>query len=475
MKNYFAVHKKVLIPVVIVILVLAVVLVYSSVKASSASNTQYQTEAAKLGDVSVQIDGTGTVRANQSAVIYWKTDGKVSEVDVAEGQVVQEGQMVISLDPASLSQEIIQAMANLVTAKQDLEVAQDGSQARAKAESALVDAQNAYNTALGNYWEKSQTFGSVDQIAKAQAQVTLLEEKVKKLEKQLNAMAELPEDNIKKAQKRSDLAQARIDLYNAKQNLKYLQATPDPMDVSQLQADLDVAKANLEASQRAFDRVKDGPSEEDILTAQAKVAAAQATVDMAQLKAPFNGTVTLVNCKPGSVVSAGDLAYRIDDLTHLFIDVDVSEIDINQVKIGQSVTIQFDAITGKEYTGKVTKVATTGELTSGTINYAVEIEIVAPTSEIKLGMTAATGIFVTQLQDVLLVPSRGVRTVDGKRVIYVLTGDTLKMVEVTLGISEGSYSQVVSGSIVPGDLIVLNPPDSFTGMMGQGAARRGAQ
>lgn len=475
MKNYFIAHKKVLIPVICVILVLAGIFIYSSVKASASSSTQYQTEAAKLGDVSVQIDGTGTVRANQSAVIYWKTDGKVGEVYVNEGQLVQEDQMVINLDPASLSQEIIQAMANLVTAKQDLEEAQDGSQAKAKAESALVDAQIAYNTALGNYWEKSQTYGSTDQIAKAEAQVTLLKEKVEKLEKQLNAMAELPEDSTKKAQKKSDLAQARIDLYNAKQNLAYLQATPDPVEVAQLQADLDVAKANLEAAQRAYDRVKDGPSEEDILTAQAKVAAAQATVDMAQLKAPFTGTVTLLNCQPGSVVSAGDLAYRIDDLSHLYIDVDVSEIDINQVKIGQPVTIQFDAITNKEYTGKVTKVAANGELVSGTINYSVEVEIIAPTSEIKLGMTAVTGIYVTQLKDVLLIPSRGVRTVDGKRVVYVLDGDALSMVEVTLGVSEGNYSQVVSGEIALGDLIVLNPPDSLTGMMSGGSSVRGAQ
>jgi HlyD family secretion protein len=77
-------------------------------------------------------------------------------------------------------------------------------------------------------------------------------------------------------------------------------------------------------------------------------------------------------------------------------------------------------------------------------------------------MTAAVKIIVDQLAGVLLVPNRAVRVKDGKRVVYLLRNNTAAPVEVTLGASSDSDSQVLQGDLKVGDLIVLNPPTVFS-------------
>jgi HlyD family secretion protein len=76
-------------------------------------------------------------------------------------------------------------------------------------------------------------------------------------------------------------------------------------------------------------------------------------------------------------------------------------------------------------------------------------------------MTAAANIIVEQLNDVLMVPNRAVRLVEGKRVVYILRNGTPQPVPVTLGASSDVNSQVLEGEIKVGDLVVLNPPVTF--------------
>ncbi|MGD8404981.1 MAG: efflux RND transporter periplasmic adaptor subunit [Anaerolineales bacterium] len=65
---------------------------------------------------------------------------------------------------------------------------------------------------------------------------------------------------------------------------------------------------------------------------------------LAKLIVPFDGTVTDTRAQPGDRVSAGEAAFRVEDLSKLLIDLDVSEIDLNSVSVGQVVTVSFDAI-----------------------------------------------------------------------------------------------------------------------------------
>jgi HlyD family secretion protein len=171
--------------------------------------------------------------------------------------------------------------------------------------------------------------------------------------------------------------------------------------------------------------------------------------------------ITDVSIKPGDQVSPGTVAFRLDDLSRLLLDVQVSEVDINRIQVGQDVLLSFDAILGKEYHGRVSQVALVGSSTEGIVDFKVTVELTDPDTHVRPGMTAAVNIVVDQLEDVLLVPNRAVRVVEGKRVVYVLRSNLPEPVDITLGSSSDTVSEVVQGELKVGDPIVLNPPTVF--------------
>jgi len=98
-----------------------------------------------------------------------------------------------------------------------------------------------------------------------------------------------------------------------------------------------------------------------------------------------------------------------------------------------------------------------GNVTQGAVNFTVTVEITVADEQVKPGMTAVVNIVVNALKDVLLVPNRAVRLVDGQRVVYVLRNGQPVEVKITLGASSDTVSEVVSGDLKEGDLIILNP------------------
>ena len=170
----------------------------------------------------------------------------------------------------------------------------------------------------------------------------------------------------------------------------------------------------------------------------------------------------MVEVMPGDQVNPGMFAFRIDDLSKLLVDVEVSEVDINQVKVGQEVVMTFDAILAKEYHGKVTEVSPVGNETQGVVSFKVTLELLDADKDIKPGMTSAVNIVINQLEETLLIPNRAVRVVDGARAVYVLKNDgSIQKVNITLGASSDTLSQVIEGDLKMGDKIILNPPSTF--------------
>lgn len=258
-----------------------------------------------------------------------------------------------------------------------------------------------------------------------------------------------PPDPIDMAVAESNLAEAQAQLAEAQREWARLKDGSSPGEIAMLEA-------QLADAQREWERVKAGPAPEDITAAEAQVAAAQAALAQTSIEAPFDGVITLVESKTNDQVEAGTLALRVDDLSHLLVDLEVSEVDINQVQVGQSVELTFDAIFSRTYHGEVIEVAMVGIEEGGIVNFTVTIELLDADEYIKPGMTSAVDIVTTQLDDVVLVPNRSVRVVDGARVVYVLDDATVQTVPVTLGATSDTFSQVVNG-LHSGDVVVLNP------------------
>jgi HlyD family secretion protein len=426
----------------------------------ASANSAFQTTPAQRGSLTASVGATGVVYANQSVVLGWQTSGIVDQVNAKVGDQVTKDQVLANLQPTSLPQNIILAQADLVNAQKTLKDLYDTSLALAQAEQKVAAAQDNVKNKQDALDSLKQPARQVD-IDQAQANVTTAKIQLDKARENFQPYENKPEDNPVRANLYSRYVQAQQNYDSAVRLLNNLQGTASDLSVSVAEADLKLAQAQLEDAQKQYDDLKAGPDAVDVTNAKTKIEAAQATLDLARIAAPFEGMITDVQTKPGDQVNAGSTAFRIDDLSHLLVDVQVSEVDINSVQVGQDASLTFDAITNKTYTGKVTKVALVGNANQGVVDFTVTVELTNADDPVKPGMTAGVNIVVQQLKDVLLVPNRAVRVVNGNRVVYILKDGAPQAVNITLGASSDTDSQVVGGDLKEGDPIVLNPPLTF--------------
>ena len=437
---------------------------------NSSTAAQYETIKAEKGTLTATIGATGTVRSNQMAILTWQTTGTVGENLVQPGDVVQAGEVLATLSKTSLPQNVILAQADLVTAQRNLDNLQKSETQKMQAELNLVNAQKALDSAKAN-WDglrSTNQGGTAGDIENARAQVVLAQNNLRSAETYFGYFQYLGKDDPNYAKAYTALYNSQQALKTAQNNLNFFLLVPSGRDIASAQAKFDLATAQLADAQREWDRLQNGPDAGDLASAQARLDSAQATLNLARIAAPFAGTITEIYGMAGDQVSPGTRAFRVDDLSHMQVDVQVSEVDINSVQVGQTVTLSFDAIQGKVYEGKVLEVAQAGDSVQGAVNFTITVELTSPDAKVKPGMTAAVTITVKLVKNVLLVPNRAVRLVDNQRVVYVLRNGQAQAVDITLGASSDTQSEVVSANLKPGDLIILNPPSTLFTQPGGG-------
>jgi HlyD family secretion protein len=236
---------------------------------------------------------------------------------------------------------------------------------------------------------------------------------------------------------------------------------PTADEISQSDVALAVAQAQLATAQSNYDQIKNGPASTDVAVAQAKIEAIQATLNEQYLTAPFDGTITDVKLLPGDLVSSSTYAFRIDDLSSYYIDLSVSEVDINTVQIGQKATLIFDAILDKTYNGEVVYVSQIGVVSGGVVNFTVTIKLTDPDSQVKTGMSASATLVVSAVDNVMMVPSRAIKTLNNQKVVYLMNGGAFSAVRVQTGATSDTDTQVTSTNIKVGDVVVTNPPTNL--------------
>lgn len=482
-----------------------------------------ETAPLTAGPVSEIVGATGTVSSNQSATLNWKTSGLVADTFVEVGDMVQAGDVLAVLDPDSLSPLDILAQADLVNAQRALDTLLESEVQAASALQAVEAAQHSLEDARNPSLDQSAALQAIAEAEKtvdeAERKYKILTTPVSKsaldqaqanlllAEKKLNDIHESIARIEKKLAKRDDqykffesrklyrnilegLELQRIQLQksyeNSRQKYIDLQSPPNPNDVALAEAnlleaqaqlleaqkewerikdgaspaDIAVLEAQLVDAQREWERVKDGPTPEDIAAAQAQVTAAQAALENTRIVAPFSGVITEAISKPNDQVSPGMPAFRLDDLSHLWVDVGISEIDVNLVKPGQPVILTFDAILAKEYQGQVVEVSPVGATNLGIVDFKVRVELLNADREVRPGMTAAVEIIVNQIDEALLAPNQAVQISRDLRTAYVLDQDgSFAPVKVTLGASSGKFSQVLAVDLIQGDRIATNPAE----------------
>lgn len=410
------------------------------------------------GDLVAIVGATGTVNANQSADLIWQTNGRVQSVDVKLNEKVTEGQVLAVLDPTSVSQSINSARSELVAARRALEDVLQSNTTAAEAYLTVLKTEDQFEAARDDrdYWNYKNA--PWDVVYQNRTTFIQAESDLQKAQRQVEDLADLPVEDETRLAAEEALRQAQLNRDKALRALNNVLGKIYDQTVAEDFANYDIAKAKMEDAHRTWDRLKDGPNQDDIEAAQARVDAAESTVAMAIIKAPFAGTVTIVNAKPGDEIQAGLSSFRVDDLSKLTIKVEIPEVDINSVKVGQPATLTFDAILGKEYNGIVTEVQPVGTITQGVVNFIVTIELKDGNGQVKPGMTAAVNIVVNEIKDVLIVPNRAIRLKDGKYIVYVMKNGSPTIMPVEIGASSDTNTQITSGNLVEGDQIILNPP-----------------
>jgi len=427
MRSFLKKYRNLVIVLLVVVLGASAFIFVRRSNADPAS--QFQTAKTERGNLTATIGATGTVRAKQSAVLVWQAAGTVDTVNVKVGDNVPSDFVMAYLAKTSLPQSVIMAEADLADAQKALEEVTGSDTSLAQAAIDLKTAQEAYDKAA-KYLQYLQNSKKVPQ------------------------------------------SETRLFLQTKRNSWMYVYKTktfrgPAPEDwITDAANDLALKTSQLGDAQRVFDRLNNG-NKEDIAAAQARVDAARATLSLARVVSPFAGTVTEAYPLTGDQVSAGATAFRLDNLSSLLVDVKVSEVDINNISIGQPVTLTFDAILGKEYHGQVVEVTQAGTADEGVVNFTVTVELTDVDPLDKPGMTAAVKVVVQEMKDVLLIQNRAVRLADSQRVVYVLVDGKPVKKNITLGSSSDTLSVVASGEVKEGDVVILNPPEEFSGPGGR--------
>ncbi len=455
---------------VVVVIIIALVLVFAGMRlqvnsstngGTSSGTSAYQTTTVQRGTLTSTVEGTGTVRSNLSAIVNWLTSGQVDQVNAKIGDQVKANDILATLVQDS-AQSTLET--SLVTAQENL-AQLTSPEAIANAKLAVTTAQtNVTNAqlALNNeqYWKNNaliQNYYANYVIAKAN------------LDK-----AQTAYDNAHVGEyiNNANEAAAYNTLYTAQQAYNtawyyyslYSQA-PTQTQMDQAQANLDLANATLKNAQIYMAALTGGDVPADatgtdlLQLNQAKLAVqtAQENLDAARLTAPFDGTITQSNAIPKAVVTAGTQAFRIDDLTDLVIDVQVVEVDINHVQVGQPATITFDAIPNKTYTGKVVSTDLAGTQAQSSVNFIVSVQVTDADALVKPGMSANVTIITNKVDNALLVPSTSIFTdTIGQTYVYLVQNGTTIKVPVTLGAVSDSTTQITSSTLKAGDTIVLS-------------------
>ena len=404
---------------IIIGVVAAVVLAVVFFSTRGSAEPLFQTAAVERGNLVAMVGATGSVRARQSAILIWQTTGVVKDIYKEVGTPVKRDEILASLDKNSLNQSVILAESDLASAKKALEDLLSSDTARAQALRAVDTAEEAYKKAY-NY----------------------------RLE--LNGLISITETY----------------LVRGVPKVRTYKGYADAETIADADEKLALAEAQLKDARRNLDRLQNGVDPADLAAAEGRIAAAQSTLNMAHIIAPFDGTITQAEPSIGDQVTAGTVAFRIDDVSHMLVDLQVSEVDINNVTIGQPATLTFDAILTKEYHGKVVEVGQAGDTVQGVVSFTVTVELTDADELVKPGMTAAVNVVIEEQKDVLLIPNRAVRLVDGERVVYVLVDGQPVQVKIKLGTSSDTMSVLVGGNIKEGDQIILNPPSNNGGPFG---------
>lgn len=329
------------------------------------------------------------------AEVSFKLPGRVSQRLVNEGERVEKGQIVATLDTADLEQEGALREAEWRAASAGLAELEAGSRPEEIAQSeAAVDRAKARLAEL-EAGSRSQ------EIAAAQATVNSAQAELERTRADYERQrALLDQDVISDREFEASEAGFRVATARHKESLErfgLVRAGPRTEEIAQ-------ARTALREIEERLALVRIGPRAETIAQARARLEQAAAAVELAKVRmgyasisSPLTGIVLSENVEPGEYVSPGTPVVTMGDLVNVWLRAYIDETDLGRVRVGQPVEVTADTYPGKIYEGRITFISSQAEFTPKTVQtdkervklvYRVKIDITNPDMELKPGMPA---------------------------------------------------------------------------------------
>ena len=427
-------------------------LIWQNRQDASEAIANVETEPYQRQTLNANIFGTGSVEPFQTALMTWSTSGVVGNVNFEVGDRVDKDMLLMSLSEDSLSADILQARID------------------------VINTQNALDDLYDN-WESNLAQARLD-LLNAEENLEDLEDErlIMNYQRCTDERIEELEDELDQAERIYEFNQSSQTLQavnTAQANLNFCRADYTEREVAEAQLEVELGEARVADLQQKVDLLSDGPDPDQVTILETQLTIAQSRLDSPLVEAPFDGIVTEISAQVGDVVQIGSQAVQINDLSELYLEVRISEVDIPFVAVGQTAELVFDAYFETTFTGEVIEIALVGTAAQGVVEYPVRIQMLDADERIKPGMTAAVNIVVEEKEDVFVVPNDAIVSIDGQEHVFVLRNGEYESVTVELGSYSDRYSEVIEADIDEGELIALNPPSEITGQTPFGGPPQG--
>lgn len=279
----------------------------------------------------------------------------------------------------------------------------------------------------------------------------------------------------------AQVAQARANLLSAKANLEKSEATlvdsKRTMERNRelfsknliARSDLDTAETNYETA-----KAQVSVSKAQVAQTEAALRIAETNLGYTKILSPVDGVVISRSVDIGQTVAASfqtpTLFTIAQDLTKMQIDTNVDEADIGNMKVGQDVEFNVDAYPDITFKGRVSQVRNAPTIVENVVTYDVVVKVDNPDLKLKPGMTANVSIVLQNKKDAIKIPNAALRftpeaedkgRTQGRQRekglgVWGLENGKAKRMPVKTGISDGSYTELVSGGISEGQELIVD-------------------
>ncbi len=455
----------------------------------AASSTTYSTMTIGTGDLEKSVSGTGTLAIADTQEIVEGFDVTADKIAVSVGQSVKKGDLLLGVDAQAISDTITTLESSLASLDSQLNKIEDSSSTTQTVKSTIEGRIKAIYAKEGDYTtdvinaKGALMVVSLDGKMKVQiANSTLaLGDTVSVVDGSYTYTGTVEQTDGKNATITFSDATTAVDAtVTVKQDGNTLgtgkAAVNKPVQVTGTAgtiSDLYVSLNRKVYSGTSLYYLKNVPESDQYAslmdqrdTAYETLQAARQIKQNGGIVAAQDGIVSAVNAVAGQKVTAGTALASLYVGDTLQMDVQIDELDITNVKVGQSAKIAMDAITGKTYEGEVTAISEIGTTSSGVTTYGVTVKVAGDES-LKIGMNGTATIVVEQRTGVVLVPLIALQTSKGQQYVWVKdsttnesTGTPGKMTAVTTGLSNDTYAEVTSGLSAGDEIVVVRSASS---------------